>query len=420
MQRYSKKIGVLLLLGMLFFGCSAKKAVPSATQGQLNALLFEASYLESSGYFSQAAKLYEKLFKISREKEFFYKDIENLFHAKKYRVAMQKLAQAMKSYPNDWRLYHWAGTIEATLKHYDEAILYLNKAIELGSNAKDMELLASIYLVKKEYERALKYYKSAYAIKPQSDIINNIAYIMYFYLNRPKEAIAYLETHIRMYGCDKSTCHTLASLYGLQNNIDGLISVYQRLYESYKEEIYAKKLVELYSYQKDFSRAIAYAKKLEDKRYLLDLYKMTKQFQKAQKLAMELYRQTHDLNFLAQNAIFEYEGAKRKSRKLLQDVAAKLEKVIKKVDDPIYLNYLGYLYIEHDIDIKRGVTLVKKALKHDPNSPFYLDSLAWGYYKLRKCEEAWKLIKRVYYDLKLTDPEIQYHLRKIKACRQRK
>ena len=46
------------------------------------------------------------------------------------------------------------------------------------------------------------------------------------------------------------------------------------------------------------------------------------------------------------------------------------------------------------MDIKKGIKLVKEALLKEPNSPFYLDSLAWGYYKIGKCKEAKKIMNK--------------------------
>ncbi|WP_022669583.1 tetratricopeptide repeat protein [Hippea alviniae] len=52
------------------------------------------------------------------------------------------------------------------------------------------------------------------------------------------------------------------------------------------------------------------------------------------------------------------------------------------------LNYLGYLYIDENFNVKEGVELVKKALKIDKNNPYYLDSLGWGYYRLKDYKKA--------------------------------
>ena len=413
MQRY---FAAALIAALLMAGCAQRQPNIKTDRARINALLIEATFLESEGYYENAGELFEKLYHMTGSVDVLKKSVSDYFKAKKLDKALSLVHEALKKRPDDVSLLQLEASLYLAKGDYEKAEAAIKKALQIEKSAKNYEYLASIYLAQKRYDLALKYYKSAYAMNPSVHNVNTIAYIMYFYLNKKKEAIAYLETHIRMYGCQKEVCQTLISMYGLQNNIDGLISVYKRLYETYKDESYLKKIVELYIYQKDYQHAIEWAKKMNDDAYLLDLYKITKNFQKAFEYAMRLYRQTGDPRYLAEAAIFQYEGAKKKDRKLLQDVAQKLEKAIASVKDPVYLNYLGYLYIDHDINIKRGVELVKEALKSEPDSPYYLDSLAWGYYKLGRCEEALKLIKKVYYELGLKDSEIEYHLEKIRAC----
>jgi len=50
-------------------------------------------------------------------------------------------------------------------------------------------------------------------------------------LGRKKDAIAQLETHSRMHGCSKMICKRLIGFYSNENNIEGLLSVYLRIYE---------------------------------------------------------------------------------------------------------------------------------------------------------------------------------------------
>ncbi len=418
MQRMQRYLSTLLI-ALLVAGCALHQPKPKGHESQIDALLLEAVYLESNGYYDIASSLYRKLYNLTDSKEILYKLIETLVHSKKYNEAMRYIKQELKHHP-DKKLYELAASVALAKKEYDKAIQWITKALQIQKDPKDLEFLGSVYLAKKRYELALKYYKSAYAMHPTDQLVNSIAYIMYFYLDKKEEAIAYLETHIRMYGCKKSTCATLASLYSLQNNVEGLISTYKRLYQTYHEEPYLRKIIELYIYEKNFQKAIQWAKKTGDKKLLLDLYRAIRDYAHAYTLALELYRQTKDPDYLAQAAIFEYEKAKVKDKKLLEDVAKKLEQAIKEVDSPLYENYLGYLYIEHGLNIPRGIELVKRALAKEPDSPYYLDSLAWGYYKLGRCKEALKIIKRVYYELGLKDPEIQSHLQKIEQCAKEK
>jgi len=64
-------------------------------------------------------------------------------------------------------------------------------------------------------------------------------------------------------------------------------------------------------------------------------------------------------------------------------------------ENHIALNNLGYILIDHDIDVNRGLSLVEKALHHVPEESSYLDSKAWGLYKIGKYEEALKILEKL-------------------------
>jgi hypothetical protein len=63
---------------------------------------------------------------------------------------------------------------------------------------------------------------------------------------------------------------------------------------------------------------------------------------------------------------------------------------------------------------------VQKALKLEPDSAFYIDSLAWGHYKLGECKKAYTEMQKVIKELGLEDKEIKSHWNKIQKCRSRK
>jgi hypothetical protein len=64
------------------------------------------------------------------------------------------------------------------------------------------------------------------------------------------------------------------------------------------------------------------------------------------------------------------------------------------IEVPAVYNNLGFILIEKEMDVSRGVSLVGRALELEPNNPDFLDSLAWGYFKLGRFEEAGKLLRR--------------------------
>jgi hypothetical protein len=51
-------------------------------------------------------------------------------------------------------------------------------------------------------------------------------------------------------------------------------------------------------------------------------------------------------------------------------------------------------------------------LEIKPDEKAYIDSLAWGYYKLHKCKIAWDIIKNI----DTEDKEINKHKKLIKRC----
>lgn len=61
--------------------------------------------------------------------------------------------------------------------------------------------------------------------------------------------------------------------------------------------------------------------------------------------------------------------------------------------------------------------LVELALGQDPENLYYIDSLAWGYYKLGDCNKAYELMQKTFYDKEFSSSqESKEHIKAIKAC----
>jgi tetratricopeptide (TPR) repeat protein len=52
------------------------------------------------------------------------------------------------------------------------------------------------------------------------------------------------------------------------------------------------------------------------------------------------------------------------------------------------MNYLGYMWAEHGLNLEHARELIEKAVKAEPKNPAFLDSLAWVLYKLHRPSEA--------------------------------
>lgn len=86
-----------------------------------------------------------------------------------------------------------------------------------------------------------------------------------------------------------------------------------------------------------------------------------------------------------------------------------MEKVIAK--DPEHadaLNFMGYTLAEEGRDLARAEVLIQTAVKVKPDNGYYVDSLAWVYFKQGKKRLAWQEIKRAV-QLVDSDPVIWEH-----------
>ena len=77
-------------------------------------------------------------------------------------------------------------------------------------------------------------------------------------------------------------------------------------------------------------------------------------------------------------------------------------------DQPDVLNYLGYSYIDMDINMMVAKEMIETALKQKPNDPYIIDSMAWYYFKTGAYEEAKSLLEYAI-DLMPYDPIINDH-----------
>jgi predicted Zn-dependent protease len=173
--------------------------------------------------------------------------------------------------------------------------------------------------------------------------------------------------------------------------------------------------------KKDIKKAIKFLEETKlDQERLINLYYQDRQLDKALKLTKKIYQQTKNPELLGKIAMYRFELATNK-REVMKHVIANFELALSSgINNASYQNYYGYLLIDYDIDIKKGLELVKQALTQAPNNIAYLDSLAWGYYKLNECEKAKKVMQKVVAMAGLNDPEIKLHWNIIKDCKKDK
>ncbi len=418
MSRYS----TLIIIFVMFFvgGCSVKtpNTVPVGKKSFQNEDIMIVTALEAQriGRYKDATKIFQSLYDKSQKANYLVQVAKMSFMSGNYKETLEVLKKGVRKYPKNLEFKKLLVGLYIKEKRYKEAEKISLELLKKERTSQTLSILGDIYMLEKSYNLALKYYESAFKIDNSQKAMLNMANLLYKYLDRKQEAISYLETYIRLQDAGERVYFNLIKIYGEEKNIDGLISTYKKLYKKFKRDEYAKKIIELLMYKRDRNGAIEFMEKSGyNPDMLMNIYASVKKFDKAYEIAQKLYKETDKSEYLGKMAIYEYEANKdHLSKKVLDSVSQKFEAVLKDRQDPLYLNYYGYLLIDHDLDVKKGIKLVKLALKKEPESPFYLDSLAWGYYKLDKCKEAMEVMKKFINEN--DEPEVTMHYKKILKC----
>ncbi len=78
-------------------------------------------------------------------------------------------------------------------------------------------------------------------------------------------------------------------------------------------------------------------------------------------------------------------------------------------DQPQVLNYLGYSWVDMNMNLEDGLNLIRKAVELRPEDGYIVDSLGWAYYRLGRYSEAVEELERAV-RLRPEDPTINDHL----------
>jgi tetratricopeptide (TPR) repeat protein len=434
-----KKSLILCFALLILSGCSTKTlnnknegvSKTSFTKVKIKPYSFENQYIvlalesENQKLYNDATSLYLKLFENTNNYEYLVKYLSIATVVKDFesvkKLSSKYMIDNIKEEEVILRLYIYA---LFKLNEKEESLKNGEKLILKYENEINYQLLASIYLEDKQYQKAYDLFESAYQLTNASNTLLTLTYIQFNNLLEKENAIKKLENHIHMSGYDFNLSIQLLSFYEKLNQKDKLISLLKNMFFYYKNSENqfllnkTKILFIKYVARDDINLAITFLEENnEEDENLLNLYKITNQPEKAYDLLNRLYVNTNNIDYLAQQAIFEFEMTNDKYS-VLDDVISKFEKVLENTSNHVYENYLAYILIDFDIDVKKGLVLVKKALEIEPNNIAYLDTLAWGEYKNKNCKEAYIQMKRVVDEIGLDDEEINLHWEQIKECKE--
>lgn len=414
---------MIKLLSIALFVVSSLYAAPRAVSANPHLLEDTFSLYALDAQMRQkhhrAAEFFGEAYKQTAKKEYLYQSLKMLEQSNDIKTFSKKSAEASKEHPEDEILKRFV--IIALLKEgqYAQASQKALLQSEASQKGPDYLLYGEARLKLGDYSGAVGAFKKAYVQGFDETTAERIALIQYSQLGEKNGAITFLKEHIAVHGMSQKIGKRLGSLYADSGALEDASATYEQIYDAYADPAAAEEAMKIYLYQKEFSKLTQLLEKSQlNDPLLLDLYVRIKEFSKASALAQKLYERENDPIYLAQSSIFKYEGSsERNNPVLIQSVIEGLKKASKDLEEPLYLNYLGYLMIDHDINVSEGMGYVRRALEKQPDSPFYIDSLAWGHYKQGECAEALRLIKQVESMIGTEEQEVRDHLKAIEACK---
>jgi tetratricopeptide (TPR) repeat protein len=121
-----------------------------------------------------------------------------------------------------------------------------------------------------------------------------------------------------------------------------------------------------------------------------DLYRRDKQYARARDSYLRAIETGFDSGYLHRNLAIAYERLDEEEQAELHFKSA----LARDPDDPFTLNYLGYWWAESGRHLTQAVELIEQAVRLQPDSGFFVDSLGWVHYQLGNYQLAVEFLEK--------------------------
>ena len=359
-------------------------------------LIIKALYYEVNNQ-KLAAKVWKELFIKTNNDQYLIEYFNDALTFKDIKEVIAELKTILKNKKNK-ELHELLANLYIKEGSNSNAIDILENVKNLDTNT--LYQLAYLYMLTNKDDKALALYKKIYKIDKSWDALKGELAIYAKHKNVQeikKRLWQELKSNPKL---PKEAYLTYLGLIDLKKDSDEALYVFQKLYEITKNKEYLKELISLYIYKKNYSKLIPLLEKTHyDNKLLYELQISSGKLEDAVVTVDNLYKKSKNPSYLAEKAILMYELAskyKAVNKDIIKVVGETFEKAFSLgLKNDMYYNYYGYILIDNEIDIQKGLSLVKIATSKNSDNIYYLDSLAWGYYKLNQCKEAKDIITKI-------------------------
>lgn len=373
--------------------------------------------LQNRKDFKKSAEIFYTLFQKTGKNKYLEEQFASLSLGSDYKSILRQANINLRNGNRPIFIYRYKQLALANMGQTAKAIEVGQTLVKKTNDNKDRLNLAQLYLSNKVYKKSIEQFRIVFNKTRDETLLLKIADIYRFGL-RDNFSSKQTLTNYKNYKKSETILKKLTQYYMFDRQYKDTIKNYELLYRLTKAKAYINEMRGIYISKKlpmdgfiEFLRNIQGHEDL-----LLQVYVYSKRFKDAAFYAYQLYKKTKNYDYLGKNALYIYEYEPKRAKEVIN----KLIKVNEKVKSSYYQNFLGYLLIDENINTKKGIFYVKQALSKEKDNALFLDSLAWGYYRLNQCKKAQKILNHsldiLKSQLKTPPQEILEHQTQIKRC----
>lgn len=393
-------------------------------------LILRAGILTSLQKTDLAIETYQQLITLGTRDEEPFLLLSSLYAEKNdYKQAQSVLKQLLSHEKESYLGIYYLAKMYEIDEQYSSAEIYYKKALKLSSKSRVVTLdLARVLGFQKKFDEAIALCEDLLILNPKNPEIKKLLSQLLLGDNRFEEAQKQLEDIEGQSGGDPLDTRLKIALIKLQQrDFEGAVVDFSLIlaekpdyspalyyiasaHASLKKTDAAIDALKAIKPEQEFfleSRTfLSYVYK-EEERYddavaaLEEIFKTRPDNPRVYSLIVTLYRQAKDSKNAIKNLekLIELEPDVDKHLFLLgviYEEANDQEKAVECMKKALainpkntdVLNYLGYTYAELGINLDEAEKLITEALVIEPANAYFLDSLAWVYYKGEKYEQA--------------------------------
>ncbi len=293
-----------------------------------------------------------------------------------------------------------------------------------GGNAEAVNKAANFFLLTKQYDQAVPLFERVVELDPSQNSARENLARCHLAVDQPAKAALVLEELIKLNPADPYAYQLLGKIYEEAGDYTKATDDYEQAllvnpgdiqsYENITLMLLSHRLPEkaitvLNEARRRFPDRPGFA-------YLLAVaLERTKQHQQSLSLfeQTEVEAQSVQPSLLSGQFYFDF-GATAEQAGLFDRAAQLMQKSLSLEENPQQIantsNYLGYMWVDHNVHVEEGGDLIKRALEVEPENGAYLDSLGWYYYKTNQLEQATAQLTKAIQKTEPADPTVYEHL----------